>query len=560
MKRVFIILMAFVIFSCQPKPVEETKTSNAKSPEEIKQYLSQYKPYEMTFDAREYSASDKEILKKLVTAAEYLDTAYWMQTSKSGLKMIDSLSKITNDPYAADLVTLLQRNGGPFELLNEYEPYIGNQKYYGGDEIYPHGLTTAQFDTYLKTLSVEEKAEFMYPYTVIREDGKGGYKAVRYYEEYKKYVDPAVALLNEVADLSDNESFSNFLRLKATALTTDNYYDADVAWIDMKDSKFDIVFGPFEQYSDQIKGVKAKYEAYIEIIDQEASADLKKYTSYLKKMEENLPIPDEYKSVVNGLTANFTVVRDIIRMGEGRIGYQAVATNLPNDPAVHKSKGTKKTFWKNMLEARFNAIIKPVSNILIDDSQLQYLSDEGFFKFVLMHEICHAIGPREVKTGPNKGMAANASIGPNYSPLEEAKADIVGLYSLAYLMDQGVEDQARSKEFYVSFLGSLFRSIRFGLDEAHGKAAAISLSYLQENGGILYNAETKKWSVDFDNFEVGIKKLATEMLILEGDGDNVKVQAFFDKWTAETPMLVEAMNLTKDIAIDVLPKRKIIWE
>ncbi|MCP4457064.1 MAG: hypothetical protein GY816_03405 [Cytophagales bacterium] len=474
--------------------------------------------------------------------------------------MIDSLSNITDDPYASDLLTLVQKNGGPFELLNEYEPIIGTEEYYGGEEIYPKGLTSEQLDSYLETLTEEEKAEFMYPYTVIREDGEGGYKAVRYYSEYKDYIDPVIAILYEVARLSDNESFSNFLRLKAEALTTDDYYDADVAWIDMADSKFDIVFGPFEQYSDKIKGVKAKYEAYIEIIDQEASADLKKYTAYLKKMEENLPIPDEYKSVVEGLTSNFTVVRDIIRKGEGRIGYQAVATNLPNDPAVHKSKGTKKTFWKNMFEARFNAIIKPVSNILIDESQLQYLSDDGFFKFVLMHEICHAIGPREVKTGPNKGMSANASIGPNYSPLEEAKADIVGLYSLAYLMDQGVEDRGRAKEFYVSFLGSLFRSIRFGLDEAHGKAAAISLSYLLENGGILYDEETKKWSIDFDNFEEGVKSLAAEMLVLEGDGDNEEVQAFFDKWTVETPMLVEAIALTEDIAIDVLPIRKIIWE
>ncbi|MFT6867019.1 MAG: hypothetical protein ACJA08_001857 [Cyclobacteriaceae bacterium] len=560
MLRITIILSALIIIACNPQKKEATETSFLKSQEEIKDYLTQYEPYEMTFDGRDFSDTDKLILQKLVKAAEYMDTAYWMQTSKVGLRLIDSLSQIEGDPYAADLHTLLQRNGGPFELLNEYEPFIGTQEYYGGDEMYPRGMTAEQFDVYVERLSEEEKAAFMYPYTVIREDGKGGYKAIRFYEEYKTYIDPIVTLLNEAADLSDNESFANFLRLKATALTTDNYFDADIAWIDMSGSKFDIVFGPFETYEDQIKGVKAKYEAYIEIIDQEASADLEKYTAYLQEMEKNLPIPEEYKSVVDGLTANFTVVRDIIRKGDGRIGYQAVATNLPNDPAVHKAKGTKKTFWKNMFEARFNAIIKPVSNILIDESQLQYLSDDGFFKFVLLHEICHAIGPREVKTGPKKGMAANAAIGPNYSPLEEAKADIVGLYSLAYLMDQGVEDSARANEFYVSFLGSLFRSIRFGLDEAHGKAAAISLSYLLENGGILYNAETKKWSIDFENFEAGVKMLATEMLILEGDGDNLKVQAFFDKWTAETPMLAEAMELTSDIAIDVLPIRKIIWE
>ena len=213
-----------------------------------------------------------------------------------------------------------------------------------------------------------------------------------------------------------------------------------------------------------------------------------------------------------------------------------------------------------MFEARFNAIIKPVSMRLIDDSQLQYLSDDGFFMFVLMHEICHAIGPRTVKVGPKKGMAANAAIGPNYSPLEEAKADVVGLYSLAYLMKEGVVDPNGARNYYVSFLGSLFRSIRFGLDEAHGKAAAISLNYLLANGGINYDETSNKWSIDFDNFEEGIKKLSSDLMILEGDGDNEKVEAFFDKWTKETPQITKAFETVEDIAIDVLPVRSIKWQ
>ncbi len=560
MQKLTYVLLGLSLLACEPKQEKTHAKTWAASPEKVQEYLSQYEPYEMTFDARSYSENDKQILKKLVEAAKYIDSAYWMQTSQRGLQIIDSLSQIKNDPYSADLLTLVQRNGGPFELLNEYEPFIGDQEYYGGEEQYPEGMTREEFDAYVATLSEEEQEEFMYPYTVIREDGNGGYKAIRYYEAYKQYIDPAVSLLREVANLSDEPEFQQFLRMKADALTTDNYYDVDTTWVNMTSTKFDMVFGPFETYSDHIAGIKAKYESYIEIIDQQASADLEKYKAYLKKMEQNLPIPEEYKSVVDGLTATFTVVQDIIRMGEGRIGYQAVATNLPNDPAVHATKGTKKTFWKNMLEARFNAIIKPVSEVLIDESQLQYLSDEGFFTFVLMHEICHAIGPRQVKVGPKKGMAANAAIGPNYNALEEAKADIVGLYSLAYLMEEGVEDPERAREFYVSFLGSLFRSIRFGLDEAHGKAAAISLNYLLENGGINYDEATKKWSVDFENFEEGVKNLAAEMLILEGDGDNEKVQIFFDKWTGETPMLAEAMDVTSDIAIDVLPVRKIIWE
>lgn len=569
MTKYLLIPLVWLMFACGGAKKGDTngsdstsKVDTAKQANEggkIKKYLAQYAPYEMSFDASGYNEKDKKILKKLVEAAEYIDTLYWVQTSKYGMRLRDSLAKL-NDPVSKDLYTLVVRNGGPFELLNEHEAFMGNQTFYGGGELYPKGMTKEKFDGYIEKLSKAEQDEFMYPYTVIKNDGKGGYKAVRYSVEYKRYIDPIVKLLNECADLSDNESFSKFLRLKAKALTTDNYFDADVAWIDMKGNKFDMVFGPFETYTDKIKGVKAKYEAYIEIVDQKESDKLDVYTKYLSQMEDNLPIPDEYKSVVKGLTAKFIIVQDIIRKGEGAIGYQAVATNLPNDPAVHEKKGTTKTFWKNMLKARFNAIIKPVSNQLIDESQLQYLSDEGFFQFVLMHEICHAVGPRKVKVGPKKGVATNAAIGADYSPLEEAKADISGLHSLAFLMDKGVVDKKREKEFYVSFLGSLFRSVRFGLEEAHGKAAAISLNFLLKNGGLLYNEKTKKWSIDFKNFRAGVKQLAKELLILEGDGDAAKVKVFFKKWTGMTPQLEASLAQTKDIAIDVLPVRSIKWD
>ena len=534
-----IILSVFLVITSCEKYEPLPDQGRAK----IDQYLAQYAPYEMHFDASTFDATDKLILKKLVEAAAYIDTIFWLQTSKYGIPLRDSLENVKDDPYAQKLLTLVKRNAGPFELLNEHVAFIGNQTYYPGDELYPRGMSAEQFDAYYETLSDKEKREFVYPYTVIREDGKGGYKAVRYHEEYKQYVDPIVKLLNECADLTDSESFAKFLRLKAEALTTDDYFDADVAWIDVENSKFDIVFGPFETYSDRVKGVKAKYEAYIEVVDEEESNNLEVYTQYLQQLEENLPIPEQYKSVVEGLTAKFVVVRDIIRAGEGAAGYQAVAANLPNDPAVHKKKGTKKTFWKNMFEARFNAIIKPVSMRLIDESQLQFLSDEGFFLFVLMHEICHAVGPRTVKVGTKKGLAVNEAIGPNYSPLEEAKADIAGLHSLAYLMDHEVIDKSKEKVYYVSYLGSLFRSVRFGLNEAHGKAAAISLNYLLQNGGISYDNNTQKWSIDFENIRAGIKNLTSELLILEGDGDNHKVQEFFDQWAKLSPELETSLDL-----------------
>ncbi len=557
----FMTLTFFTLLQCTSS-TSETHNKTWHAPEaKLDQYLSQYRPYEMNFDLSGLNETEKTMVKKLIKAAYYIDTIFWLQTSKYGLHLRDSLDAIDNkNAVTLKLLTLINRNSGPYEQLNEYETFIGNKNYYGGDELYPRGMTAEQFDEYINTLSEEEKAEFMYPYTVIKEDGKGGYTAVRYHQEYAPYIKKITKLLREAASLSDNKDFASYLNLKANALESDNYFDADVAWVDLTNTKFDMVFGPFETYADHIKGIKAKYEAFIEIVDEEGTKDLEKYTSYLKDLEQNLPIPDIYKSEVDGLTASFIVVQDIVRTGDGAAGYQAVATNLPNDPAVHEQKGTKKTFWKNMFEARFNAIITPVSNKLIDESQLQYLSADGFFKFVLMHEICHAIGPRTVKVGTEKGKAVNAVIGADYSPLEEAKADICGLYSLAYLMKQGIEDPEKAKSFYVSFLGSLFRSIRFGLDEAHGKAAAISLNYLLEHDGIQYNMENFKWTVNFDKFETVVEELVAELLLLEGNGDKEGVATFFEQWTNETPQLKKALEITKDIPIDVIPERKITWE
>lgn len=543
--------------SMQPRVAAVAATA---SEQQLDRYLAQYAPYKMHYDASSLAAKDKQILQKLVKAAELLHEAYWAQTSPEGRKIRDTLVKGKHSPQARKLLTLLDRNGGVFEQLNGHAAFMGSDTYYPGQAFYPEGMTAEQFDHAIARMSAREKAEFLNPYTVIREDGKGGYKAVRFYDAFKSHIDPVIALLNEAADLTDNASFARFLRLKARALKTDEYFEADVAWIDLSGNQLDIVFGPFETYDDGIKGVKAKYQAYIEIVDKEESAKLDTYTQYLPQMEAHLPIPEEYKSVIKGLTTKFVVVRDIMRTGMGIVGYQAVATNLPNDPRVHEQKGTKKTFWKNMFKARFDKIIKPVSERLIAENQLQHLSNDGFFQFVLMHEISHALGPRTVKTGPYKGTAVNEAIGPDYSPLEEAKADITGLYSLAYLMDRKVLEPNRRKNFYISYLGSLFRSIRFGMNQAHGKAAILSLNYFLHHGGLVYNKNSGRWTMNFERFPDNVESLARELLILEGDGDSRKVKDFFNQWAKISPPVQQSMDRVSDLAIDVLPQYSIKWD
>lgn len=526
----------------------------------LDRYLARYAPYEMSFDASGLPAREKLLLKKLIGAARYLDTAYWMQTSPYGLGLRDSIAALPADPVRTKLLTLLNRNAGPFDLLSNDSAFMGNTVFYPGEQFYPGGMTADEFDALLGSLTEEEREAFMSPYTVIREDGEGGHRAVPFHEEYARYVEPMARLLEEAADLSDDGAFARFLRLKATALRTDRYFDADTAWIELSGNRYDIVFGPFEVYSDGIKGVKAKYEASIEVVDPEESRRLDLYTRHLNDLERNLPVGDEYKSEKGDLTARFVVVTDIYRGGEAAAGYQAVATNLPNDPEVHRRKGSKKTFWRNMFRARFNTIIKPVSVELIHPEQLQYLSGEGFFQFVLMHEICHALGPRVVMVGPKKGMPVNNAIGPAYNALEEAKADIAGMHSLIYLLDRDIIDRTRRNEFFVSYLGSLFRSIRFGLNQAHGRAAAISLNYLMERGGIAYDQSTKRWSVDFGKFPDAVSALAGDLITLEGDGDPERVDLFFQRYLTMSVPLRESLDLVEDIAIDVLPIYSIQWE
>jgi hypothetical protein len=291
----------------------------------------------------------------LVRAAELLDEVYWQQTSKYGRELRDSLEQVQEEPIAINLLALLKRNGGPFEKLQNNIPFMGLQKHYAGEEFYPRGLTQEEFDKHIVGLSETEKKEFMSPYTVIQRSDKKGLKAVRYYQAYKKHLDPVIRQLNEAADITSDNAFANFLKLKAKALQTDDYFDVDVSWIELENNKFDIVFGPLESYDDGIKGIKAKYAAYIEVVDQQESKNLALYSRYLQDMENNLPIPDSYKSVVGGLTSKFVVVQDVIRMGRARVGYQDVAANLPND-----------------------AIIKPVSHVLIEPKQVEYLTNNGF--------------------------------------------------------------------------------------------------------------------------------------------------------------------------------------
>jgi len=524
-----------------------------KSPEqEVRQRMKKYVLTPMPFDLSAYPAREKKLLKTLIEVGKLADEIFWRQTYPYNVE----LRKKIMEKYAADdpVRKFFFMQAGPFDRLDNFALFMDAQPRPATGGFYPVDLTKQEFDDWISAHPGDKKA-FLSPYTVIKREN-GGLKAVPYHIEYKEFVDPMAEKLRQAAALAENPGFKKYLLSKADALQTDQYFQTDVDWIDMKGSKFDMVLGPFEVYEDELNNIKASYEASVEIVDQGESAKLDAYTAHLNELEQFLPYADKYKVKGAGLTAAFAIVRDIYRGGDIRVGYQPVAANLPNDPEVHAKKGSKKTFWKNILEARLNKIILPISQRLIRQDQLASMTGQGFFDFVLMHEIAHALGPRYVfgtKT------PVNVKLGDLYSWIEENKADLAGLHSLRYLREHGIISPELRQQHLVSYLGSIFRTIRFGTGEAHGKAAIVSLNFLMEKGGITYDPATGRYAINFAKIDDGITALAKELLTIEADGDYQRARRLDEKYGGTPDFVQKSLDGLKDLPIDLVPVYQNKW-
>ena len=395
----------------------------------------------------------------------------------------------------------------------------------------------------------------MSPYTIIVRD-KDGLKAVPYHQAYHDLVVRLAAELTKAAGLTDNPSFKDMLTARADALLRDNYMEADAAWINLVDNKFDLIIGPIEVYDDQLNNLKAAYEASVEVVDAEETKKLNVYAATIPKLQKNLPWADETGATPLEKTTVFTVVNDIYRGGLLRVGYQAVAVSLPNDPDLQVAVGSKKVFWKNFLEARLKYIIKPIGDRLLAGSQLDKLTWQGFFDVVLLHEISHTLGPKYLR---DSQIPINQALRDLYSWIEENKADVVGLLSLKYLRDHGLIDPGRREEHQVSFLASCFRTIRFGTGEGHGQAALVTLNYLLEQGAVTVDKKTGHYLVEPDKFDQAISRLARELLIIEADGDYARARKLRDQYGALSPGLKKALDRLVDLPVDFAPVFKIKW-
>jgi hypothetical protein len=523
---------------------------------DLAQRVAKFKPVKMPFDSSGLTSREKQMVAKLVDAAGLLDCIFWRQSDYDGLKLYLSLAKSKN-PQDQLVRRYLKINGSRWDQIDDEKPFVGSNPMPPGREFYYPTLTREYMELFTKQ-HPEEKSGILSPYTIIKLHARGDTPdvlrptAVPYNVTYRQFLMPMAKDLREAAALSDDPAFAKFLRLRAGALMNDDYYPSDIAWLDLENPKFDIIFAPYETYLDGLLGVKTSYGASIMIRNDEQSKKLAVFQKYVPDLQESLPLAKEDLPSKRGKQSPMEVVDAIYRAGDLLHGYQAVADNLPNDPRIHEEKGSKKIFWKNFMDARVNDIILPLATRVMRPDQAALVTGDGTLQFVILHEISHGLGPSYARTSQGKTDVREA-IGAQYSALEEAKADIVGQVCFAWLVNHGAIPKEQQDGVYASFLGETFRTIRFGIAEAHGAGAMMEFSYLSEQRAIVRNSSTGLYEVDFAEMPGALASLAKELLEQEATGDRARTEKWFAKYAVMPPELSAALAKGSDIPVDVDP-------
>jgi hypothetical protein len=518
---------------------------------DLDQRLARFKPVRMPLAATGLTARERQMIDQLVIACRNLESMYWRQSDPEGLALYQQLEGDPR-PLARKVRRYLTINGSRWDLVNENRPFIGKMPMPPGHALYPADLTRAQIDAYVAGHPAK-KDEIYNPYTFVRRQG-ADLAGLRYQDELKPFVAGAAAALRQAATLSSDPKFAAFLRMRADALSTGDYYASDIAWLDLQNPKFDVIFAPYETYLDDLLGVKTSYGAAVLIRNEAESQNLAKYQQWVPEIQDALPLPAADRPSVRGHVTPMEVMDAPFRAGDLRHGYQAVADNLPNDPRIHQEKGTKKIFFKNFMDARVNEIILPLAARIMDPAQARRASAEGYLAAVVVHEISHGLGPAFARR-PSPGAAARVdireAIGGLYSGLEEAKADVVGMLALKLLIDKGVLPQDRLEEYYASYIAGIFRTVRFGTGEAHGRAEMMEFNFLAEERAIVLDGG--RYRIDYAKMPAAIERLAKELLEQEAGGDRSRTEAWFGQYDRMPPALTQALAAAVDVPVDVDP-------
>ena len=527
---------------------KSAEPANVKVVPDLAKRVARFRSVEMPLRT-DLSANERKMVDKLVEGCEYLESIYWRQIDPEALALYQSL-EISKHPRDILLRGYLWINASRFDLIDENKPFVGKEPIFPGRGFYPQGLTREKIEQYVAE-HPEKKAELYSPTTVVRWQGDQ-LEALPYHIAYRSFLEPAAKALQEAAKLSEDPAFANYLRLRADALLTDDYFQSDLAWLDLKNPKFDLIFAPYETYSDALLGVKSTYGAAVLIRNETESHKLEMFQEYVPQIQDALPLAPADRPSKKGLETPMEVMDVPFRSADLTHGYQSVADNLPNDPRVHEQKGSKKLFFKNFMDARVNYVIIPVARQMLRPDQSAKVTGDGYMLGTIMHEICHGLGPAFARTAAGK-VSIRQSIGPIYSGLEEAKADVTGMFGLKWLVDHGVLPKEKLEEFYASYVGGIFRTVRFGVAEAHGQAEMMEFNYLSSRGAIRRESSWR-YTIDYDKMPDAMADLAKELLEIEATGDRQRAENWFQKY-GSMPSELKAILKTKtaDIPVDVDP-------
>lgn len=507
---------------------------NLEASIDIKKELSKYTNVKLTADLSSLSENEKQMLRLFIEASRIMDSLFWYEAYGDRDEILSKIS----DP---DLIKYVEINYGPWDRLNGNAAFIkGFGEKPQGANYYPKDMTKDEFEK--SDLADKESL-----YTFLRRDDAGKLTTVPYHIEFKDQITRAADLLTEASKLTSDMDLKKYLTLRAAALKNDQYYESDVAWMDMKNNKFDLVIGPIENYEDQMFGYKTAHEAYVLMKDMEWSHKLDKFAKFLPELQKGLPVPEKYKAEKPGADAQLNAYDVLYYAGDCNAGSKTIAINLPNDEKVQLEKGARRLQLKNAMKAKFDNILIPIAGVLIEDEQKKDINFDAFFSNTMFHEVAHGLGIKNTLTSKEP---VRKALKDYYSTIEEGKADILGLYMIQQLHKKG-EIKGELRNFYTTFMAGMIRSIRFGTSSAHGKANMICFNFFNEMGAFTRIDETGKYQINIEKFEAAIKALSGQILVLQGDGDYDKVKLFVEKYNKANALLEKDMERLKQKSIPV---------
>jgi hypothetical protein len=518
---------------------------------ELQRKTTRFAPTELKADLSALPANEREALAHLVRAAQVMDALFLEQVWAGNESMLYTLSKDETPLGKARLHAFLV-NKGPWSRLDHNEAFIpGAPAKPEAANFYPQGATKAEVEKWIAGLSAAEKERATGFFTTIRRGPDGRFIAVPYSTEYQGELTLAAEHLRAAAAATKQPTLKAFLEARAAAFASNDYYDSDVKWMEL-DATIEPTIGPYEVYEDEWFNYKAAFEAFITVKDQTESATLQKFAGALQDIENNLPIDPKYRNPRLGAMAPIAVVNTVFSAGDGNRGVQTAAFNLPNDERVIREKGSKRVMLKNNQQAKFDKVLVPISKVALAAADQGNVAFDAFFTHILMHELMHGLGPHDISVN-GKMTTVRQELKETYSAIEEAKADISGLFALQYLVDKGQLDKSLERTMYTTFLSSAFRSLRFGINEAHGRGQAIQLNYLLDKGAFRVNADGT-FSVDAAKMREGVTALTREIMTLQAEGSYAKAKQMIDTLGVLRPPTKAVLDKLTSVPVDIEPR------